>query len=158
MGNGVSEPVNDEFITQLMSLIEQGQSDQVVEMIRALEDKKEAITALRALVDKVTTMITQVRDHAHAYARALDLDRERARDLDLDLARALSRDMELARPDLELERALASSAAMTKAMTRASDRVVDLADALDRELAVHFDLHLARTYTDVINRVLRTEE
>lgn len=158
MGNGVSDGVNDDFITRAMSLIEQGESDKVVEMIRSLKDKKEAITTIRALVDAVTTMITQARDRAHAYARALDLDRERARDLDLDLARALSRDMELDRPELEPERALSSSLALTKAMTRANERSADLADALDRELAVDFGLNLARAYTDVINRLLSAED
>jgi hypothetical protein len=152
------DTANDDFITQVMNLIEQGQSDKAVEMIRALGENKEAIPALRTLVGTVITIITHARDRAHDRARSLDLDRERARDLDLDLARAMARDMDLARPDLEPELALASDLALTKAMARASERIIDLAGALDREPTIDLDLDLARTYISVITHILNPEE
>jgi len=158
LANMVTDPQSTDFIAQVISLIEQGESDKAVALIRSLEDKQESITALRTLVTAVVTDITHMRDRAHDLARALDLDRERARDLDLDLARAMARNLDLAQPDLDLDAALASSLALTKAMTRASERVIDLASALDRESTFALDLDLARTYVDVICRVLGTEE
>ena len=96
MANTFTDAKSDDFIAKVIKLIEQGESDKAVELIRSLEDKKESITALRALVTAVVTVITHTRDRAYDLARALDLDRERARDLDLDLARAMARDLDLA--------------------------------------------------------------
>lgn len=153
-----NEPQADAFIADVIKRIEQGEGDKAVEMIRSLGETKDSVPVLRALVNAVVTIVTHTRDRAHDLARALDLDRERARDLDLDLARVMSRDHELARPDLEPEAALASGLALTKAMAHASERVIDLASALDHESTFNLNLDLAHAYIDVIRRVLNPDE
>lgn len=158
MTNTVNDPQSDTFTAKVIQLIEQGEGDQAVEMIHLLGETKESVPVLRALVNNVVTIITHTRDRAHDLARALDLDRERARDLDLDLARVMSRDHELANPDLEPEAALASGLALTKAMAHASERVIDLAGALDHESTFNLNLDLAHAYIDVIRRVLNSDE
>ena len=70
----------------------------------------------------------------------------------------MARYFDLDRPNLELDVALASGLALTKAMARASERVVDLAGAIERESTVDLDLDLARTHVYVILRVLNPEE
>jgi hypothetical protein len=158
-GQGIlaTEPQSADFITKVIKLIEQGQTDEAVELIRSVEDKEESLTALRILVAAVISIITHARDHAHDLARALDVDRERALDLDLALARASARDHDLDLADLDPERALASDLALTKAMAHATGHVVDLAGALDSESAVNLDLDLVRTHVNVILRVLASE-
>ena len=158
MTNTVHDPQADAFIADVIKRIEQGEGDKAVEMIRSLGETKDSVPVLRALVNAVVTIITHTRDRAHDLARALDLDRERARDLDLDLARVMSRDHELANPNLEPEAALASGLALTKAMTHASERVIDLAGALDHESTFNLNLDLAHAYIDVIRRVLNPDE
>jgi hypothetical protein len=149
-----TEPQSADFITKVIKLIEQGQTDEAVALICSVEDKEESLTALRILVAAVISIITHARDRAHDLARALDLDRERALDLDLDLARAAARDHDLERADLDPERALASDLALTKAMAHATGHVADLAGSLDSESGIDLDLDLVRTHVNVILRVL----
>ena len=49
LANTFTDPKSADFIAKVINLIEQGQSDEAVEMIRSLGSKKESITALRAL-------------------------------------------------------------------------------------------------------------
>ena len=78
MVNSLSETENDDFMAKVVSLIDDGQLDNAVEILRSLEDTKESISALRALVAAVIAMITRARDRVRDRAHGLDREHDRA--------------------------------------------------------------------------------